>query len=429
MIDVSPSRRYTPTSTCATARYGAFINSRIIPMTKPLYTVAWPMRTAPDIYEIRFSYDYCRNKSQEACGEAGIPFAWADYDDDTALGQILLQINGRFLLMACSPELVLSSAAIKAFLSCPADPYHALGPVFNQTPLPRQVASLPGPYLDMASFEEVAHILAQAQGHKMIPVSQLDPACIFYDVQFLRSLAPSIPACQLSQSLQKHRAVRLGVATGALMHHGFLENLGSPRDDLVRLVPQGVRQVLDIGCARGGYGKALKAANPRIFITGIEQNPVLAAAAAPHYDELIVAPVEQVRLETPVDLINCGDVLEHLQDPWTLLAQLHALLRPGGYLVMSIPNAGHWSIVRQLLRGRFEYIPLGPLCIGHVRWFTEFSIRRDLQQAGFSIDRLERQQAPPTPQGDAFIEALCRAVDPDETSLRTNEFIIRAIKA
>jgi SAM-dependent methyltransferase len=330
--------------------------------------------------------------------------------------------------MISNPELVLSSPAVIDLMGCPVARYDACGPVFNQTPFPRQLAALPTPYLDMDSYEEVAQALAQGPGHGYIAVDHLDSACILYDAAFLWGLLPALPVSQLSQYITDPPVARLGVATGAMVHHGFLESLASPRDDLVRLVPAGVKRVLDIGCARGGYGKALKTVDPRIFVTGIEQNPTLAAAAAPHYDALIVAPVEQLRLNAPVDLINCGDVLEHLQDPWTLLTQLHGLLKPGGYLVMSIPNAGHWTIARQLLKGRFEYVPLGPLCIGHVRWFTESSIRRDLEMAGFVIDRFERQQMPPTPEGAAFIEALCKAVDGDEASLRTNEFIIRVIR-
>jgi SAM-dependent methyltransferase len=397
-------------------------------MTKPLYTVAWPTRTAPDIDEIRFSYEFCRRKSQEACKEAGIDFVWVDYADDMGLDHILSQVDGWFLLAASSPELILSSAAIRDLLSCPADSYDAWGPVFNQTPFSLQLALLPFPYLDMDAFEEAAQALAQGPAHGYVAVDRLDPACILYEMDFLRSFPPEIRVSSLCQNLARRPGVRLGAATGALAHHGFLESLASPRDDLVRLVPEGVRRVLDIGCARGGYGKALKAFHPGVFIIGIEQNPTLAAEAAPHYDDMIAAPVERLRLETPVDLVNCGDVLEHLQDPWTLLTRLHGLLKPGGYLVMSVPNAGHWTLVRQLIRGRFEYIPLGPLCIGHLRWFTESSIQEDLEQAGFAIEWLERQQIPPTPGGTAFIEALCLAVGADETSLRTNEFIIRAIR-
>jgi SAM-dependent methyltransferase len=398
-------------------------------MTKSLYTVAWPTRRPPEIYEIQFSYEFCRRKSQDACEEAGIEFAWVDYGDDTGLDQILSRVKGRFLLMASTPELVMSCPAIKGLISSPADRFDACGPVFNQTPFSAQLAGIPFPYLDMDSFEEAAQALAQGLAHGYVEVDQLDPACILYNADFLRGLSPAIPVSRLSQRITGCPGVRLGAATGALVHHGFMESLASPRDDLVRLVPEGVKRVLDIGCARGGYGKALKASHPDIFIIGIEQNPILAAAAAPHYDDMITAPVEHLCLDTPVDLVNCGDVLEHLQDPWAILTQLHRLLKPGGYLVMSIPNAGHWTIVRQLIRGRFEYIPLGPLCISHLRWFTGSSIQRDLQKAGFFMDRFERQQIAPTPGGTAFIEALCRAMDADEASLRTNEFIIRAIRS
>ncbi|MBU0734196.1 MAG: class I SAM-dependent methyltransferase, partial [Proteobacteria bacterium] len=150
--------------------------------------------------------------------------------------------------------------------------------------------------------------------------------------------------------------------------------------------------------------------------------------AALYYDEVITCPVEEADLTGGFDLVNCGDILEHLRDPWAMLNRIHSLLRDEGYLVMSVPNVGHWSIVRNLMRGAFQYIPSGLLCATHLRWFTESSIRKALEKAGFSIEIFQREQIPPTPRGEAFIRDMCAAGYADETSLKTNEFVIRAVK-
>jgi len=393
-----------------------------------LYTVAWPAQKAPEIFEIGFSYTFCRTKSLEACEQAATAFHWIDYADDCALEQLLSGAQGKFILVINSPELILSTAAVKLLLDFPFNLYDACGPAFNKTAYPQQQAALSAPYLDMDSFEEVAQALALHPAPAYVSAANLDPACILCPINLLRALPPRTLISRLAERLHERHAGRLAVAAQALVHEGFLGSLASPREDLVQLVPEGTRRVLDIGCASGGYGRALKAARKGIVVIGVELNPTLAAAAAPHYNELHVVPIEKLDLKTPVDLVNCGDVLEHMQDPWTVLSQLHGLLKPGGCLVMSVPNAGHWTIARQILRGKFEYVPLGPLCVGHLRWFTETSIRKDLEKAGFAIDRFERQQLPPTPEGAAFIDALCKSVYADHTSLRTNEFVIRAMR-
>ena len=111
-----------------------------------------------------------------------------------------------------------------------------------------------------------------------------------------------------------------------------------------------------------------------------------------------------------------------------MLKRFHTLLVDGGYLVLSVPNIGHWSVVKALLKGQFQYIPLGLLCIGHLRWFTESSIREALTDAGFLIEIVENLQIPPTPKGEAFILRMCENGCGDKQSLKTNEFIIRSVK-
>jgi len=280
----------------------------------------------------------------------------------------------------------------------------------------------------MDSYVEVAELLAQSSGHNEVPVDSLDPACILCRIALLRKLPNQTPFSELPAFISKIGTDGMAVAPGALVHSGFIKGFETERLDLVRLVPDGVKQILDIGCAMGGYGKALKEERPDVVLTGVELNPVMAASASRYYDRVFDCPVEDAGITGAFDLINCGDILEHLQDPWQTLRYLHGLLNKGGYLVLSIPNVGHWSVVKALLRGYFQYVPLGLLCIGHLRWFTESSLRTALEQAGFAIEVFQRQEIPPTPEGERFIRKMCTEGFADERSLRTNEFTLRAVK-
>lgn len=54
-------------------------------------------------------------------------------------------------------------------------------------------------------------------------------------------------------------------------------------------------------------------------------------------------PADLRRLElAPADLVVAGEVIEHLDDPGSFLDGLHALVAPGGKLVVTTPNAAGW---------------------------------------------------------------------------------------
>lgn len=389
-------------------------------------TVLWPKIVAPPIEETRFSYQFCRRMSQQLCEEADLALSWLDYSGDPALKEILPQIGGKMALIVTSPEIVLSPSALTILTECLGNGYIACGPVYHQTTASHQTAALPVPYVDIETYLEVAEIIADREEDRCSAVEALDPACGLYSLDALEQIPAACRISEIPQSIAELNLGEAAVAKGALVHYGFQNDF--EREDLVELVPESAKRILDIGCAMGGYGKRLKTVRPEIFLIGVEQNPVMAQSADRYYDEVLRCPVEDANLPGDFDLINCGDILEHLRDPWNMLKRLYALLEDGGYLVLSVPNAGHWSVVRDLLKGRFRYVPAGILCVTHLRWFTEHSLREALEEAGFSIETFELEQIPPTPRGQAFIRDMCAAGYGDESSLKTNEFIIRAVK-
>lgn len=391
-------------------------------------TIFWPKVTAPDIQEIRFSYDFCRRLSQQLCEQSYLEYSWAEYTADSSLEEMLPQIKGNMVLIIIHPEILLSPPALEGLVKGLEKGYGVCGPVYNQTAFSHQIAALPVPYVDIETYLEVAEALAERENSNYIAVDSLDPACVLLRVDFLNEVRKQTLLSEVPQLMTELGSQEAAVVPGALVHCGFIKSFETERVDLVRLVPEGVERVLDIGCAMGGYGKALKKSRPEISLTGVELNPIMAESAVRYYDKVVRCPVEEADLTSGFDLVNCGDILEHLQDPWSMLSYLNGLLRDGGYLVSSIPNVGHWSIVKALLKGEFQYVPLGLLCIGHLRWFTEGSIRNALDDAGFSVEVFQREQLPPTPGGEVFIREICAAGYGNEASLRTNEFIIRAIK-
>jgi SAM-dependent methyltransferase len=85
------------------------------------------------------------------------------------------------------------------------------------------------------------------------------------------------------------------------------------------------------------------------------------------------------------DLAIAGDVLEHVSQPLELLRQLVSVLRPGGQLLVSVPNFAHWYPRGRVMLGLFGYDRRGILDQSHLRFFTRATLRRLVRRAGYDI--------------------------------------------
>jgi len=166
------------------------------------------------------------------------------------------------------------------------------------------------------------------------------------------------------------------------------------RDDLIRAIPPQAKRILEVGCAGGMTGKALREKGFK-EVVGIEVNEEVAKSGKRYYDQLIIGDVEKVSLPFEKEYFDCilyGDVLEHLLDPWQALKKHHAFLKKGGTIICSIPNIRHYRIVKKLVfKGKWEYQGDGILDQTHLRFFTLHSIRRMLEEAGFEIRSLVKR--------------------------------------
>ena len=188
----------------------------------------------------------------------------------------------------------------------------------------------------------------------------------------------------------------------------------SPAHRLVlEAVPPGAR-VLDVGCATGYLAAELAARGSTVV--GVEADPAAAAEAATACERVVTRDVESAECRAalarlaPFDAIVCADVLEHLRDPWAALGFLAPLLRPGGRAILSVPNIGHWTARRALLRGRFPYAAHGLFDRTHLRFFTRASARELAEAAGLRV-RAERFAPAPLPL-EAHLRPLRRLEGP-----------------
>jgi hypothetical protein len=95
-----------------------------------------------------------------------------------------------------------------------------------------------------------------------------------------------------------------------------------------------------------------------------------------------LGPAELGIDEGTVDCLVYGDVLQQLVEPRETLRRHAALLKPGGQALACLPNVQHWSLLVELLRGRWRYRDGGLLDRGNLRFFTLEGAKELFKQAG-----------------------------------------------
>jgi 2-polyprenyl-3-methyl-5-hydroxy-6-metoxy-1,4-benzoquinol methylase len=167
------------------------------------------------------------------------------------------------------------------------------------------------------------------------------------------------------------------------------------RPEVLHFVPESARRILDVGCAEGRFGEALKRLVPEREIWGVEINPAAAANARARLHRVIAADVTTLSAqdlpEGYFDAITFTDSLEHMQDPSVVLKNLKSKLAPQGVFVISVPNVRYlYNLWHVVVEKDWRYEPAGILDRTHLRFFTEKSLRRFLtEELGFELLRLE----------------------------------------
>ena len=111
------------------------------------------------------------------------------------------------------------------------------------------------------------------------------------------------------------------------------------------------RRVLDLGCRSGALTRHFVEGNE---VVGLDVDRVALAKAEALGIETVVANVEEP-LPLPdesFDAVVAGELLEHLRFPDALVAEARRVLRSGGVLVGSVPNAFRLQSRLRFFRGR-----------------------------------------------------------------------------
>jgi 2-polyprenyl-3-methyl-5-hydroxy-6-metoxy-1,4-benzoquinol methylase len=147
--------------------------------------------------------------------------------------------------------------------------------------------------------------------------------------------------------------------------------------------------VLDIGCGRGVLAAEMVERGCRV----VGADVIPPDQVVPVLEEYIQTDLMREGMaellprlgDRKFDKILLLDILEHLVDPAAILRECRRLLRPGGQLIVSVPNVANISVRLLLLLGRFDYMERGILDRTHLRFFTRRTIRELLETEGYSV--------------------------------------------
>jgi len=267
-------------------------------------------------------------------------------------------------------------------------------------------AGMPPDYMTVRGMERYAACLARG-ADTTAPDGTPLPALALLKVAALQAGTGSAPAVWVS---------------GAYAHDFSGYHQGA-RTEVIPFIPDTARRVLDVGGGEGAFLAALKAQRGcEVHLS--EYSNAAHSGALKGIDKVWHGDFALVPFDTSFDCITFLDVLEHTEHPQRWLQRAAQLLEPGGCVVASIPNVGHWSVVLDLLEGRWDYAAAGIHCITHLRFFTRHGIEVLMAEAGLTIEHIEPVCINPPAWFD--MQAVQGHARIDADSLSSFSYLVRA---
>jgi 2-polyprenyl-3-methyl-5-hydroxy-6-metoxy-1,4-benzoquinol methylase len=207
-------------------------------------------------------------------------------------------------------------------------------------------------------------------------------------------------AKDVSAAVLRYRLTTLGFGAGGVGGVGEEYALKDGRESAHAVILRWLEKmpparILDLGCSGGLLSDRVRALGHTVTGVDILELPDVRGRV----DHFVQGNLDnglppEVESEGPFDVVLAADVLEHVRGPELILQQSRCLLAPGGVLIASVPNFGHWYARGRTALGLFDYDQRGILDGGHVRFFSRRGLMRRLRAAGLEVVRQETTGLP-----------------------------------
>ena len=322
------------------------------------------------------------------------------YEPDERAEDVAGDVEDAVTLVVTDPLLLPSPRlAVRLAEALEASGALAVVPVSNAATHPRQQRSPSPAYLTLRELQATMEtIAAEPASLERVTWDRSDPGVFICRTELLDNLRIPFREVLAGREIAISRTDYV---------HRWSSLRGQTRFDLLDRIGTDAKSILEFGCGEAPLGEALKK-RQKCRVVGIELDAEAAAVAAKRIDAVYRGDVREIVsiLDEQFDWIIGGDIVEHLDEPWSFLDDLRNVAKPGGHLLLSIPNLANASVVSDLLRGRFDYVYMGLTCVGHLRFFTKQTIADMLAIAGWTIVAIDPQDAVTTPAREELMRAL-----------------------
>ncbi|MDX1994423.1 MAG: methyltransferase domain-containing protein [bacterium] len=162
--------------------------------------------------------------------------------------------------------------------------------------------------------------------------------------------------------------------------------------------PQDDDLILDLPCGRGFYLNMFRYVSNCRLVGGELDPDVMEKARrnVGHLPRLMLNRTDIYALsyaEGTFDKAILSEILEHIDDDVAGLREIRRVLKPGGVVAITVPNANYpfwWDPINKTLENLFDtHIQHGPLAgiwANHVRLYTRDELREAVLEAGFIVE-------------------------------------------
>jgi 2-polyprenyl-3-methyl-5-hydroxy-6-metoxy-1,4-benzoquinol methylase len=144
-------------------------------------------------------------------------------------------------------------------------------------------------------------------------------------------------------------------------------------------------RLLDVGCSSGAF---LQVACRLGFIAeGAEPAAQAAQSASDSGLKVHQGVLEDIKFPSDTfDVVTMFEVIEHIQDAYSLFKECYRIIKPGGLLMIGTANTDSWTA--GIMKSRWEYFDISRHG-GHISFFNPQSLRVLAERSGFKVESVK----------------------------------------
>lgn len=194
----------------------------------------------------------------------------------------------------------------------------------------------------------------------------------------------------------------------SLLKFDIIDRINEPKDKELN--------ILEFDCGLGATLLKLKHIYPNAKLYGIETNQKISricskmlAITTEDFEKSYVIKFNENK-EILFDYVIIGNKLQFSENPWKLLTEIKRTLKPGGYIIATIPNIMHYSVISGLLNGDFMYNKNSILNRNYNKFFTLLDIQKIFDECGYVNPYVFHYYTAISPEDDKFLDQICNIV-------------------